>query len=57
MDLSVDEFQRLADDKSQQKMRIADLERQLTEKNKERAVGLFIIKKEAKAVTQSPPAI
>lgn len=35
MDLSVDEFQRLADDKSRQKMRIADLERQLTEKNKE----------------------
>ena len=29
MDLSIDEFQRLADDKSLQAMRIADLERQL----------------------------
>ena len=29
MDLSIEEFQRLADDKSMQAMRIADLERQL----------------------------
>ena len=32
MDLSIEEFQRLADDKSQQTMRIADLERQLAQK-------------------------
>ena len=32
MDLSIEEFQRLADDKSQQAMRIADLERQLAQK-------------------------
>ena len=35
MDLSIEEFQRLADDKSQQAMRIADLERQLAEKTVE----------------------
>ena len=35
MDLSMDEFQRLADDKSLQAMRIADLERQLAEKTVE----------------------
>ena len=29
MDLSIEEFQRLADDRSQQAMRIVDLERQL----------------------------
>ena len=32
MDLSIEEFQRLADDKSLQTMRIADLERQLAQK-------------------------
>ena len=32
MDLSIEEFQRLADDKSQQAMRIADLERKLAQK-------------------------
>ena len=32
MDLSIEEFQRLADDKSLQAMRIADLERQLAQK-------------------------
>ena len=32
MDLSIEEFQRLADDKSRQTMRIADLERQLAQK-------------------------
>ena len=32
MNLSIEEFQRLADDKSQQTMRIADLERQLAQK-------------------------
>lgn len=31
MDLSIEEFQRLADDKSRQTMRIADLERQLAQ--------------------------
>ena len=35
MDLSIEEFQRLADDKSMQAMRIADLERQLAEKTVE----------------------
>ena len=35
MDLSIEEFQRLADDKSMQAMRIADLERQLSEKTVE----------------------
>ena len=32
MDLSIEEFQQLADDKSRQTMRIADLERQLAQK-------------------------
>ena len=35
MDLSIEEFQRLADDKSQQAMRIADLERQLAKTKNE----------------------
>ncbi len=35
MDLSIDEFQRLADDKSLQAMRIADLERQLAKTKNE----------------------
>lgn len=35
MDLSIEEFQRLADDKSQQTMRIAELERQLAKKTSE----------------------
>ena len=35
MDLSIEEFQRLADDKSRQTMRIAELERQLAEKTSE----------------------
>ena len=35
MDLSMDEFQRLADDKSLQAMRIADLERQLAKTKNE----------------------
>ena len=35
MDLSIEEFQRLADDKSMQAMRIADLERQLEKKTVE----------------------
>ena len=35
MDLTMEEFQRLADDKSLQAMRIADLERQLAEKTNE----------------------
>ena len=34
MDLTVDEFQRLADDKSQYEKRIAELERQLAEEKK-----------------------
>lgn len=37
MDLSVEEFQRLADDKSQQAMKIAYLERKLVEKENENA--------------------
>lgn len=35
MDLTMDEFMRLADDKSQQAMRIAELERQLAEEKNE----------------------
>jgi hypothetical protein len=35
MDLSIEEFQRLADDKSRQTMMIADLKRQLAEKTDE----------------------
>ena len=35
MDLTMEEFQRLADDKSMQALRIADLERQLAETTKE----------------------
>lgn len=35
MDLTIDEFQRLADDKSLQAMRIAELERQLAERTGE----------------------
>ena len=35
MDLTMDEFQRLADDKSQQAIRIAELERQLAAKTNE----------------------
>ena len=38
MDLTIDEFQRLSDDKSMQSMRIADLERRLAEKTKENAM-------------------
>ena len=37
MDLTMDEFMRLADDKSQQAMRIAELERQLAVKTSENA--------------------
>ena len=37
MDLTMDEFMRLADDKSQQTMRIAELERQLAVKTSENA--------------------
>ena len=38
MDLTMDEFQRLADDKSLQAMRISDLERQLAETKRENAM-------------------